>query len=178
VADVPRLTEIRWHARAGQGAKTAAQALALALLESGRSVQAFPEYGPERRGAPLRAYTRLSDRPIRRHDGVTDPDVVVVLEPSLLGEVDVAEGLREDGVIIVNAESVPRDLDGLPARAVPAARLAAAKLDNVVMLGAVAAVLGEPPLENVQDAAVSLLGRKRDADEIRAAVAEGHACLA
>ena len=83
-----RLTEIRWHARAGQGAKTAAQALALALLRSGKSVQAFPEYGPERRGAPLRAYTRFSDGPIRRHDGVTDPDVVVVLEPSLVHEVD------------------------------------------------------------------------------------------
>ena len=74
------LTEIRWHARAGQGAKTAAQVLALALMRSGKSVQAFPEYGPERRGAPLRAFTRTSDSPIRRHDAVTSPDLVVVLE--------------------------------------------------------------------------------------------------
>jgi pyruvate ferredoxin oxidoreductase gamma subunit len=176
VADVRRLTEIRWHARAGQGAKTAAQALALALLESGRAVQAFPEYGPERRGAPLRAYTRLSDRPIRRHDGVTDPDLVVVLEPSLLAEVDVAEGLRADGIVLVNGDAAPQ-LAGLDVRAVPATRIAPG-FENVVMLGAAAAALGEPPLETVQDAAVSLLGRKRGADEIRAAVAEGHACLA
>ena len=171
-----RLTEIRWHARAGQGAKTAAQALALALLESGRAVQAFPEYGPERRGAPLRAYTRLSDRPIRRHDGVTDPDLVVVLEPSLLAEVDVAEGLRADGIVLVNGDAAPQ-LAGLDVRAVPATRIAPG-FENVVMLGAVAAALGEPPVETVQDAAVSLLGRKRGADEIRAAVAKGHACPA
>ena len=87
------LTEIRWHARAGQGAKTAAQVLALALMRSGKNVQAFPEYGPERRGAPLRAFTRTSTRPIRRHDSVTEPDLVVVLEPTLVHESDVAEGL-------------------------------------------------------------------------------------
>ena len=87
------MTEIRWHARAGQGAKTAAQILALALLRTGKGVQAFPEYGPERRGAPLRAFTRVADRPIRRHDSVTDPDVVVVLEPSLVHEAGVADGL-------------------------------------------------------------------------------------
>ena len=75
------LTEIRWHARAGQGAKTASQVLALALLRSGKFVQAFPEYGPERRGAPLRAYTRSSSKPIRRHDAIEHPDAVVVLEP-------------------------------------------------------------------------------------------------
>ena len=77
------MKEIRWHARAGQGAKSASQLLAVALLRSGKSVQAFPEYGPERRGAPLRAFTRYDDRPIRRHDAMTTPDVVVVLEPSL-----------------------------------------------------------------------------------------------
>ena len=85
------MTEIRWHARAGQGAKTAAQILALALLRDGKGVQAFPEYGPERRGAPLRAFTRIADRPIRRHDTITDPDVVVVLEPSLVHEAGIAE---------------------------------------------------------------------------------------
>ena len=93
------MTEIRWHARAGQGAKTAAQILALALLRTGKGVQAFPEYGPERRGAPLRAFTRFADRPIRRHDSVTDPDVVVVLEPSLVHEAGVADGLAPEGFI-------------------------------------------------------------------------------
>jgi len=167
------LTEIRWHARAGQGAKTAAQALALALLNSGKSVQAFPEYGPERRGAPLRAFTRLSDRPIRRHDGVTDPDLVVVLEPSLVHEVDLAEGLKPGGLLLLNGSSPPRELADRPVRCVEATHDA-----NLVMLGAVAGALGEPPLEVVQDAAVELLGRKLGEDEIRAAVAEGHACLA
>jgi pyruvate ferredoxin oxidoreductase gamma subunit len=166
------MTEVRWHARAGQGAKTAAHTLALALLEGGRSVQAFPEYGPERRGAPLRAYTRISDRPIRRHDGVTDPDLVVVLEPTLVHEVDVAEGLRPGGTILVAGDAVPAELSGLAVRCVPAARHA-----NLAMLGAVAAALGEP-VAPVQDAAVSTLGRKLGADEIRAAVAEGYACLA
>jgi pyruvate ferredoxin oxidoreductase gamma subunit len=166
------MTEIRWHARAGQGAKTAAHVLALALLESGKSVQAFPEYGPERRGAPLRAFTRLSDRAIRRHDGVTDPDLVVVLEPSLVHEVDVAEGLREEGLILLNGDAVPPELVGLPVRCVPASRNT-----NLVMLGAVAAALGEPPLPALEDAAVSVLGKKADADAIRSAVEEGHACL-
>ena len=166
------LTEIRWHARAGQGAKTAAHVLALAALQSGKSVQAFPEYGPERRGAPLRAFTRIADRPIRRHDGVTDPDLVVVLEPSLVREVDVADGLHEEGLILVNGESVPAELRGLPVRCVPAAHDT-----NLVMLGAVAAALGEPPLADLQDAATETLGKKVAADDIRSAIAEGYACL-
>lgn len=167
-----KTTEIRWHARAGQGAKTAAHILALALLESGKSVQAFPEYGPERRGAPLRAFTRVSDQPIRRHDGITDPDLVVVLEPSVVREVDVAEGLNDGGLILVNGETVPPELGGLPVRCVPAAGNT-----NLVMLGAVAAVLGEPPLEAVQAAALDVLGKKVGADAIRDAVREGHRCL-
>ena len=151
------LTEIRWHARAGQGAKTAAQLLALSLLRAGKSVQAFPEYGPERRGAPLRAFTRVSDRPIRRHDTITDPDLVVVLEPSLVHEIDVADGLDPDGLVLDAAElGAPRDST------------------NLFMVGAVAGALGEPPLEFVQDRAVETLGRKADHDAIRAAVAAGY----
>jgi pyruvate ferredoxin oxidoreductase gamma subunit len=176
---VRKLTEVRWHARAGQGAKTAAQALALASLESGESVQAFPEYGPERRGAPLRAFTRISDRPIRRHDGVTDPDLVVVIEPSVLHEVDVTEGLKPGGVLLVNAEEVPPELAGLPVRLVPATRLAAEQgttFANIVMLGAAASALGEP-LEHVQHSAVAALGKKTDPDVVRAAVEAGYRWL-
>lgn len=169
---MPALTEIRWHARAGQGAKTAAHVLALALLESGKSVQAFPEYGPERRGAPLRAFTRVSSRPIRRHDGVVEPGLVVVLEPSLVHEVDVAEGLRDGGTILLSGDEVPPALNGCSVRCVPASRNT-----NLVMLGAVAAALGEPRLAELQDAAVRTLGKKLPADEIRTAIAEGHACL-
>jgi pyruvate ferredoxin oxidoreductase gamma subunit len=174
---VTELTEIRWHARAGQGAKTASQLLALALLRSGKSVQAFPEYGPERRGAPLRAFTRVSDRPIRRHDTITDPDLVIVLEPSLVHETDVADGLDADGLVLVNAEEIPPELDDTRVRCVPANRLASERgsgFVNLIMTGAAAGALGEPRLEELQDAAVELLGRKGDADAIREAVAEGY----
>jgi pyruvate ferredoxin oxidoreductase gamma subunit len=173
-------TEIRWHARAGQGAKTAAQVLALALMRSGKNVQAFPEYGPERRGAPLRAFTRTSTRPIRRHDSVTEPDLVVVLEPTLVHESDVADGLTPGGMVLVNAEEAPRELAGVPVRCVPATRLAAAGgsgFANIVMLGAVAAALGEPPLEFLEEAAVEQLGRKTPPDAVRAAVRQGYECL-
>jgi pyruvate ferredoxin oxidoreductase gamma subunit len=171
------MTEIRWHARAGQGAKTASQLLALALLRSGKSVQAFPEYGPERRGAPLRAYTRVDDRPIRRHDAIANPDVVVVLEPSLMGETDVTEGLAPDGLVVVNGEQAPAGLDGRRVVCVPASRLADSKFVNVVMLGALAAALDDPPLADLQDAAVELLGKKVPAESLRSALEEGYACL-
>jgi pyruvate ferredoxin oxidoreductase gamma subunit len=163
--------EIRWHARAGQGAKTAAQLLAEAALRSGKSAQAFPEYGPERRGAPMRAYTRVDDRPIRRHDAVTRPDVVVVLEPSLVGEVDVVDGLADDGIVILNAAEAPPELRGIDVVCVPAAGNT-----NVTLAGAAAAVVGTPA-EQVTDAAVELLGKKVAADELRQAVEEGYRCL-
>lgn len=175
-----KMTEIRWHARAGQGAKTAAQVLALALMRSGRNVQAFPEYGPERRGAPLRAFTRTSSAPIRRHDAVTTPDVVVVLEPSLVGDVDVAEGLAENGLILFNGEEPPGELEGLDVRCVPADACSAelgSSYANVVMLGAVAAALGEPPLELLEDAAADQLARKAPRKNVVRAVREGYACL-
>jgi pyruvate ferredoxin oxidoreductase gamma subunit len=96
------MLEIRWHGRGGQGAKTAAQFLAEAALELGRSIQAFPEYGPERAGAPIRAFTRISNHAINIHSSVTDPDIVVVIDPTLLDTVDVAEGLGEKGILVVN----------------------------------------------------------------------------
>jgi pyruvate ferredoxin oxidoreductase gamma subunit len=170
-------TEIRWHARAGQGAKTAAQVLALALMRSGQNVQAFPEYGPERRGAPLKAFTRTSNRAIRRHDSVTSPDLVVVLEPTLVHESDVTSGLRAGGTLLLNAEQAPPELEGVAVTCVPATRLAAKRgsgFANIVMLGAVAAALGEPPLGCLEDAAAEQLGRKVSPDAVRAAVREGY----
>jgi 2-oxoacid:acceptor oxidoreductase gamma subunit (pyruvate/2-ketoisovalerate family) len=164
--------EVRWHARAGQGAKTAAQLLAEAMLRAGKSVQAFPEYGPERRGAPMRAYTRIDDSPIRRHDSVTNPDLVVVLDASLVHENDVAEGLADDGLVIVNAEEVPAELSGLRVACVPITANV-----NVAMLGAVAAALGEPPVGEVADSVCEVLGKKADTRALRAAVEEGYACL-
>ena len=179
MAAMRELTEIRWHARAGQGAKSAAQLLALAMLRSGLSVQAFPEYGPERRGAPLRAYTRIGTGRIRRHDSVTEPDIVVVLEPSLVRELDVAEGLAPDGFVLLNAEEAPPELEGTRVRCVPATRLAAARgsgFANIVMLGAVAAALDASP-SDFDEAAVELLGRKSSPDAVRGALHEGYAWL-
>jgi pyruvate ferredoxin oxidoreductase gamma subunit len=150
------LVEVRWHARAGQGAKTAAQILAMAFLRSGSYAQAFPEYGPERRGAPLRAFTRASSTPIRRHDSVTTPNLVVVLEPSLVEEVDVADGLAEDGVVIIG-DATSRDV-------------------NLVMLGRAARTLGAPTLRDLESAAVEVLGKKVAPATIHAALEEGFAC--
>ena len=96
------LLEIRWHGRGGQGAKTASQFLAESALELGKSIQAFPEYGPERAGAPIRTYTRISDHPISIHSPVTSPDFVVVIDPTLLESVNAAEGLSDKGVLVVN----------------------------------------------------------------------------
>jgi len=101
------LTEIRWHGRGGQGAKTAATMVAEAALEEGKYSQGFPEYGPERMGAPIRGYTRISDGPIRLHCPITAPDVVVVLDPTLIATEELAEGLKEGGAVIVNAHESP-----------------------------------------------------------------------
>ena len=104
------LFEVSWYGRGGQGAKTAAQFLAEAALDAGKFIQAFPEYGPERAGAPMKAYTRISDNPIRIHSGVENPDVVVVIDPTLLDAVDVKEGLGQDGVILVNTTKSPAEI--------------------------------------------------------------------
>jgi pyruvate ferredoxin oxidoreductase gamma subunit len=104
------LVEIRWHGRGGQGAKTAALLLADAALASGKYVQAFPEYGPERMGAPVASFDRISSKPILIHSGVTRPQIVLVLDPTLVDSVDVTEGVPSDGVIIVNTEKSPADI--------------------------------------------------------------------
>ncbi len=103
-----QLTEIRWHGRGGQGVVTAGELLAEAALDSGQYFQAFPDYGPERMGAPIRAFTRLSPDPITIHSQVQEPDVVLVLDPTLLGPVPVTEGLKDDGVLLVNTSLSPQ----------------------------------------------------------------------
>ena len=94
--------EIRWHGRGGQGAKTAALLLADVAFKTGQNVQGFPEYGPERMGAPITAYHRISDQPIRVHSNIYDPQYVVVVDETLIEIVDVTKGLREDGAILIN----------------------------------------------------------------------------
>jgi pyruvate ferredoxin oxidoreductase gamma subunit len=97
-----QLTEIRWHARAGQGAVTAAKVVAETALSADQYMQAMPEYGPERMGAPIKAFTRISNEPIEIHNNIEFPDVVIVLDESLLDVVDVTEGMKADGTLIIN----------------------------------------------------------------------------
>jgi pyruvate ferredoxin oxidoreductase gamma subunit len=114
------LTEIRWHGRGGQGAKTAALLLADVAFSMGAEVQGFPEYGPERMGAPITAYNRISDEPIRVHSNIYEPDYVVVVDETLLEDIDVTAGLSKDGAVIVNtakdAEEIKPLLKGYEGR--------------------------------------------------------------
>lgn len=105
-----KLTEIRWHGRGGQGAKTAALLFGEAVLGQGKYMQAFPEYGPERMGAPVQSYNRISDEPITLHCQVTVPQIVVILDPTLIGTVDVTHGLPNDGIVIINTERPAAEL--------------------------------------------------------------------
>ena len=103
------LLEIRWHGRGGQGAKTAAILLGEAVSASGKYIQAFPEYGPERMGAPVLAFNRISSEPIRLHCQVANPKIVVVLDATLLGKADVTSGVPDDGLYIINTNLSPEE---------------------------------------------------------------------
>lgn len=154
------LTEIRWHGRGGQGAKTAAQFLAEAALDSGKFIQAFPEYGPERAGAPIRAYTRISDKAIDIHSGVTNPEVVVVIDPTLLTP-ELLKGLPDNGILVVNSPESPSNIRkrlgyvGGKVAAVDATKIALETvklpMPNTAMLGALAKVMPIVPLEMLQE---------------------------
>ncbi len=102
--------EIRWHGRGGQGAKTAALLLADVAFKTGKHVQGFPEYGPERMGAPITAYNRISENQIRVHSNIYDPDFVAVVDETLLHAVDVTAGLKENGAIVVNTSKSPEEI--------------------------------------------------------------------
>ena len=104
------LIEIRWHGRGGQGAKTASLLLADAAFNTGKYIQGFPEYGPERMGAPITAYNRISSKPITKHSNIYEPDYVVVVDDTLLESVDVTAGLKSDGAIVINTTKSPEYL--------------------------------------------------------------------
>jgi 2-oxoacid:acceptor oxidoreductase gamma subunit (pyruvate/2-ketoisovalerate family) len=141
-----QIQEIRWHGRGGQGAWTASELLAKAAILEGKHVQSFPDFGPERMGAPLSAYTRLSDEPIKLHCSIYRPNVVAVLDPTLLKTTRVTDGLEEDGLLVVNTRESPASLgeklDVASRRVwtVPATDIAMAILNvpitNTAMLGA------------------------------------------
>ena len=147
--------EIRWHGRGGQGAKTAALLLADVAFKTGKNVQGFPEYGPERMGAPITAYNRISSEKIRVHSNIYHPDYVVVVDETLLESVDVTAGLKEQGAIIVNTakskEEIEAHLSGYQGRVytVDARKISVETLGknfpNSPMLAATVAVSGVMP---------------------------------
>jgi pyruvate ferredoxin oxidoreductase gamma subunit len=104
------LIEIRWHGRGGQGIVSVSRLLADAALSENKHVQSFPEFGPERSGAPVRGFTRISDEPISIHSQIYNPNIVVVVDPTLLGTSNVTSGLSENGTVIANSERTPDEL--------------------------------------------------------------------
>ena len=154
-----KITEIRWHARGGQGAKTAATLLAEVACTEGKYSQGFPEYGPERMGAPMKGYTRISDEPIHVHSGIYHPDIVVVLDETLFEVVDIIEGLPDDGILLVNTPCSPAELrrkykvEGRKVFTSEATLISIEELGrdmpNTPMLGALSKVAGAPKLETL-----------------------------
>lgn len=142
------LVEVRWHGRGGQGIVTVSRLLAHAALLDGKRVQAFPEFGPERRGAPVTGYTRISEDPITIHSRIYNPNIVVIVDPTLLGKIDVIAGLVEGGVVVANTEQSAFELkeslriDKVKVYTVNASRIALDILGrpiyNTAMLGAFA----------------------------------------
>jgi len=155
-----KVLEVRWHGRGGQGAWTASELLARAAIYEGKNVQSFPEFGPERMGAPVTAFTRISTEPIQIHCAVYNPDIVVVLDSTLLKTVPVIEGLNKEGTIIVNSKDHPErtrkilNADKGKVWTVPATEIAIKVLGlpiaNTAMLGALARVTGIISLESIE----------------------------
>ena len=157
--DTSQLIEIRWHGRGGQGAVTSAELVARAAINEGKYAQAFPSFGPERRGAPVMAFDRISSKePIKVRAEVTEPDVVVVLDPGLLHIVNVTSGLREKGVLIINTKRPFQDIESefgakWQLAIVDATKIARELLGvpivNTTMLGALLRATGVVKLESL-----------------------------
>lgn len=153
------LKEIRIHGRGGQGAVTAAQLLAYAAHIEGKHVQAFPVFGAERRGAPVKAFARVSDRPILIHSQIYNPDYVVVLDPQLYKVIEVTEGLKKDGVVVLNTTKNPSEIrlgnyhvatvDATGIALELGLQVAGQPIVNTSMVGAFAGATGEVRLESV-----------------------------
>jgi pyruvate ferredoxin oxidoreductase gamma subunit len=166
--------EIRWHGRGGQGTVTAAKALAEAALVSGKYIQAFPDYGPERMGAPIRVYNRISPDEITIHCPVRTPNIVVVLDPSLLGAVDVLEGASDNAVILVNTHHSPDDLGfdtaGRPLYTVDASKISleciGRVMPNTPIMGALVKATDIITLDNLVEHIREVFGKKFSTDII------------
>ena len=162
------MLEIRWHGRGGQGAVTSVELLALSAIGEGRFAQGFPSFGPERRGAPVAAFNRVDEKQIKIRSGIYNPDVVVVLDESLVAMVDVAEGLKRTGTLIINTS---RNLEQLRASIKFEGRIAACDatgiawkelgvpITNTTMLGAVIKLTGAVKLESLDEPIKERFGR-------------------
>jgi pyruvate ferredoxin oxidoreductase gamma subunit len=162
------MIEIRFHGRGGQGAVTSAELTALAAIEHGKYAQAFPSFGPERRGAPVMAFVRVSDKPIRTREKIYEPDIVVVLDPTLLDIVNVAAGLKENGVVVLNTTKSAKEVrnsSGITAKLalVDASKIAIETLGvpitNTTLLGAMLKATDLLPLSALEGPMQARFGR-------------------
>ena len=164
-----QLIEIRWHGRGGQGAVTSAELLARAAISEGKYAQAFPSFGPERRGAPVLAFVRIRENePIRVRAEITQPDVVVVLDPGLLGIVNVTSGLKVNGMAVINTKKQAGEIEqefGIDASIVTvdatkiARELLGVTITNTTMVGAVLKATGVVELESLVEPLKDRFGR-------------------
>ncbi len=169
MTDAKQLIEIRWHGRGGQGAVTSAELLARAAINEGKNAQAFPAFGPERRGAPVLAFDRISPRePIRVRAEVKEPDVVIVLDPTLLRVINVTSGLKDTGLLIINTRKTPQDIKSALGKqwqlalidAFSIAReLLGVPIVNTTMLGALLRATGVVEMESLIEPLKERFGR-------------------
>ena len=169
MTDTNKLIEIRWHGRGGQGAVTSAELLARAAIDEGKYAQAFPSFGPERRGAPVLAFDRINSKnPIRIRAGITEPDIVVVLDPSLVGIVDVTSGLKKKGTLVINTRRPLQDIESefgtkWQLAIIDATKIARESLGipivNTTMLGALLRATGVVKLESLVEPLNHRFGR-------------------
>ena len=172
------MIEIRWHGRGGQGVVTASKLLAESAMANDKYFQAFPDYGPERMGAPIRAFTRLSPHPITIHSQVHEPDIVVVLDPTLLGSVAVTDGLKDGGTLLVNTSLSPDKVraatgfHGGRVFTVDASHIAlqemAREITNTPMLGASARATGLFDIEVMAEELRAWFGKKLSPEAVEA----------
>jgi len=166
-----KVTEIRWHARGGQGTMLAARMLARVAINDGKHAQGMPEFGPERMGAPMRAYNRISTKKFSLYCNVVNPDIVVVLDSSLIDTVNVREGVNKDGLIIVNTSRTPAEVrkqlqadNGIKVYTLDANGISIAALGrpmpNMPMLGALAKITGLVSLQTLLDDTKLTFGEK------------------
>ena len=175
-----QMFELRWHGRAGQGVVTASELLGEAAMDMGMYIQAFPEYGSERMGAPIKCYTRISDEPIEIHAPILKPDAVIVVNPNLLGVVDLTEGLAEDGLIIFNTDATPAEIrvklgfHGGRVVCVDATKIAMEEfrrdIPSTLILGAVARMTGAVEVDTVIEVTKHHLGSRLRPEVVEANV--------